>query len=65
MDLEATDFTAVTNNFPHSLFSQCSSTLNGKTITQTTELYQYCSYLETLLTYDSEAAASYLTNAYW
>jgi hypothetical protein len=26
---EATDYTAVTNNFLHSLFSQCSVTLNG------------------------------------
>jgi len=32
--LDNTDFTAVTNNFLHSLFSQCSIALNGLTITQ-------------------------------
>ena len=49
-DLEATDFTAVTNNCLHSLFSQCSVTLNGVSVTQANELYQYRSYLETPLT---------------
>jgi len=33
--LEETDYTAVTNNFLQSLFSQCSLTLNRTTITQT------------------------------
>ena len=37
--LENTDFTAVTNNFLHSLFSQCSIALNDVTITQATELH--------------------------
>jgi hypothetical protein len=32
-DLENTDFTGVTNNFLHSLFSQSRVTLNGTTIT--------------------------------
>jgi len=64
-DLEATDFTAATNNFLHSLFTQCSITLYGTTITQTTDLYQYSSYLETLLTYGSDAATSHLTNGFW
>ena len=63
--LEETDYIAVTNNFLHSLFSQCSLTLNGTTITKTTELYQYRSYLETLLTYGSDAATSHLTNGFW
>ena len=64
-DLDNKDFTAVTNNFLHSLFSQCSITLNGVPITQASELYQYRSYLETLLTYGSDAATSHLTNAFW
>ena len=64
-DLEATDYTAVTNNFLHSLFSQCSVTLNGVSVTQANELYQYRSYLETLLTYGSDASASHLTNSFW
>jgi len=53
-DLEASDFTAT--DFLHSLFSQCSITLNGTTVTQTTYLYQYRSYLETLLIYGTDAA---------
>lgn len=41
---DGTDFTIVTNNFLHSLFSQCSIILNGVTITQASDLYQYRSY---------------------
>jgi len=37
-NLDNTDFTAVTNNFLHSLFSHCSISLNGVTITQANEL---------------------------
>jgi len=40
-----TDFTAVTNNLLHSLFSQCSIALNGTLITQAEELYNYRSFL--------------------
>jgi len=36
--LNNTDFTAVTNIFLHSLFSQCSIAPNGLTITQVAEL---------------------------
>ena len=64
-DLDNKYFTAVTNNFLHSLFSQCIIALNGASITQASELYRYHSYLETLLTYGSDAAASNLTNAFW
>ena len=63
-NLDNTDFTAVTNNFLHSLFSQYSVALNGVTITLATELYNYRSYLETLLTYGRDAAATHLTNAF-
>ena len=49
-DLDASDFTAGTNNFLHSLFSQCSISLNGVNITPASELYPYRSYMETLLT---------------
>ena len=43
-DLEATELTGATNNFLHSLFNQCSITLNGTTITPSTDLHQYRSY---------------------
>jgi hypothetical protein len=45
-DVDNTDFTAGTNNFLHSLFSQCSITLNGKQITQATDLYNYRAYTQ-------------------
>jgi hypothetical protein len=64
-DLVATDFTAGTNNFLHSLFSQCSISLNGVNITPTTDLYHYRAYLQNLLTYGSDAANTHLTNAFW
>jgi len=64
-NLDNNDFTAVTNNFLHSLFNQCSIALNGVTINKATELSNYQSYLETLLTDGSDAAATHLTNAFW
>jgi len=63
--VDFTDYTIVTNNFLHSLFSQYNVTLNGTNITQAREHYNYRSYYETLLTYGSDAGASFLTNAYW
>ena len=64
-DLDNTDFTAGTNNFLHSLFRQCSITLNGVNITPSSDLYNYRAYLETLLTYGTDAANTHLTTAYW
>jgi len=34
-------------------------------LSQSGDLYQYRSYLETILTYGSNAAASHLTNSFW
>ena len=65
MSVDFTDLTAVTNNFLHSLFSQCNVTLNDVTSTQPSEHYHYRSYLETLMTYGMDAATSHLSNAYW
>src|SRR5215469_2865189 len=62
---DETDKTAVANNLLHSLFRQCNVLLNGVPITHANDLYSYRSYLETLLTYGSDAAATHLTNAYW
>jgi len=58
------NFTAATNNFLHSLFSKCSIALNGVTINQAIELYNYRTYFETLLTYGSDDAATHLKNAF-
>jgi len=53
-NLDNTDFTVVTKHFSHSLFIQCSVALNGVIITKATELYNYRSYFETILTYGSD-----------
>ena len=39
--------------------------LNGTTITQSSEHYNYRSYLETLLTFGTDVAGTRLMNAYW
>jgi len=64
-DVDYSDHTGVTNNFLHSLFSQCNVTLNGVNNAQASEHYLYRSYLETLLTDGSDAKATHLSNAYW
>ena len=55
---------ATTNNLLHPLFTQFSISLNGTTITPTSDLYQYRTYLEKLLTYGRHAAISQLTNVF-
>ena len=47
-NLDEKDFTAVTNNFLYSLFSQCNISINSVLITKSGDLFQYRSYLETL-----------------
>ena len=47
--LDITDFTALTNNGFHSLFSQFSIALIGLTIIQAAELYNYLSFFEIIL----------------
>lgn len=62
-DFDATDFSGPTNNFLHSLFSQCSVTLNGALVTPASGHYNYRVYLQTLLTYGRDAVTSHLTNS--
>jgi hypothetical protein len=62
--LDDTDHTAVTNNFLNSFFSQYSLALNGTAITQTRDLCQYRSYIETLLTFGRDVVSSHLTKAF-
>ena len=64
-EFDQTDFTGVVNNLLHSLFSQCSITLNGTSVTASKDLYHYRSYLETLLTYGTDAAKTHLTTGFW
>ena len=62
--MDFSDLTDVTNNFLQSLIFQCNLTLNGVTITQASEHCHYGSYLETLMTYGTDAAATHFSNAY-
>lgn len=64
-DFDGTEHTTSVNNLLHSLFSQCSITLNGVSITPTKDLYPYRASLETLLTYGNDAASSHLTMGFW
>jgi len=63
-DVVFSDHTGVTNNFLHSLFSQCNVTLNGVTFTHARGHYRYRSNLETLLAYGTDAAVTQLSNSY-
>ena len=38
-DLDETDFTGVTNNLLHSVFSQCTIAINGETVTPASDYY--------------------------
>jgi hypothetical protein len=62
-DVDLTDTTSVANNLLHSLFSQCTVTLNRVPVTQSHEHYNYQPIMR-FLTYDSDAASSHLTNSY-
>jgi hypothetical protein len=64
-DVDYRDHTGVTNNFLHSLFSQCNVRLNDVNVTLASEHYHYRSYLETLMTYGGDAAVSHPSAAYW
>jgi len=64
-DLAETDYVEGINNLFHSLFSQCTITLNDTQITQASDNYKYRMYLESLLTYGNQAPDSHLRMAYW
>jgi hypothetical protein len=63
--LDEKDYTAGVNNMLYSLFDQCNVSLNSTLITHSSDKYQYRAFLETLLSYWSDAAETHLTNAYW
>ena len=49
------------NAFLHSLFSQVEISLNGTPVTTASDMYAYRAYIETLLSYGSDAKKSQLT----
>jgi hypothetical protein len=54
-DLEAGSPVGPVNNCLHSLFSQVDISLDGTLITSSTKTYAYGAYIETLLSYGSDA----------
>ena len=54
-DVDLIDTTAEANNFLHYRFIQCTVMVNGVTVTKLQEHYNYRAYLETLLTYGTDA----------
>lgn len=62
-NLEVANTVGPVNNFLHSLFSQVDISLNGTLITSSTNTYAYRAYIETLLSYGSDAKSSQLTSA--
>ena len=53
------------NLWLHSLFSQVDVKVNGKLVTPSVNTYPYKAYLETLLSYGSDAKTSQLTSELW
>jgi len=53
------------NLWLHSLFSQVDVSLNDKLVSPSTNTYAYRAYIESLLTYGSDAKTSQLTSALW
>ena len=64
-DLAETDYVAGVNNLLHSQFSQCTVSLNGTQISQSSENYHYRAYVETLMTYTTDASDTHLKMANW
>lgn len=62
-DLGDDDVVGPINLICHSLFKQCDIYLNDTLISDSSNLYHYRSYLETLLSYSTEAKESQLTLA--
>lgn len=64
-DLEQDAKCGPVNLFMHSLFSQIDLQLNGKLISPSINTYPYKAYLETLLSYGSDAKKSQLGSELW
>ena len=59
-----TEFSTV-NLFPHALFSQVDLEIDGVNLSSHDNLYRYKAYLETLLSYGTEAKKSQLTTSHF
>ena len=64
-DLDMADPVGPVNNLLHSLFSQVDVYLKGTLVTPSTNTYAYRAYIETLLSYGTDAKATQLTSQLW
>ena len=64
-DLDLADPVGPVNNWLHSLFGQVDVYLNGTLVTPSTNTYAYRAYIETLLSYGTDAKVTQLTNQLW
>ena len=64
-DLDLVDPVGPVNNWLHSLFSQVDVYLNGTLVTLSTNTYAYRAYIETLLSYGTDAKVTQLTGQLW
>jgi len=64
-NLDAGAAVGPTNYWFHSLFSQLDIDLNDKLVIDSSHTYAYKAFLETLLSFGSEAKDSFLTGALW
>ncbi|KAI0242984.1 hypothetical protein LSAT2_009527 [Lamellibrachia satsuma] len=64
-DLDLADPVGPVNNWLHSLFSQVDVYLNGTLVTPSTNTYAYRAYIETLLSYGTDAKVTQLTGQLW
>ena len=64
-DLDTDNPVGPVNNWLHSLFSQVDVYLNDTLVTPSTNTYPYCAYIETALSYSSDAMETQLTSQLW
>ena len=62
---EVDDDYSIVNLFPHALFSQIHLEIDGINLSSHDNLYPYKAYLETLLSYGSDAKLSHLTTSHF
>ena len=64
-DLDLADPVGPVNNWLHSLLSQVDVYLNGTLMTPSTNTYPHCTYIQTLLSYGTDAKATQLMSQLW
>ena len=64
-DLDLADPVGPMNNWLHSLFGHVDVYLNGTLVTRSTNTYAYRAYIETLLSYGTDAKVTQLTGQLW